>query len=174
MNNLVKRKCLYAHLSKRSPDVLMIQETHLKMGKHPIFNKQQFPHQYQAPGNGKARGVAILLKNTVRFEETSSLIDEEGRYVLVNGFLDAQAVTLAVLYVRNMNQEQYLTDILSKLETFKTGDRRTFQNLELIGPVQLNRYMKSPTPAGTRLHILLRKTPKSLENRLYPDFGFFN
>lgn len=76
--NPVKRKRFYVHMIKLGPDVLMLQETHLKHYIHPIFNRRQFRHQYRAPGTGKARGVAILIKNTVRFTEHSSLIDGEG------------------------------------------------------------------------------------------------
>lgn len=47
----------------------------------------------------------ILIKSTVRFDESSSLIDTQGRYAFVNGILDTRAVTLAVMYAPNSNQE---------------------------------------------------------------------
>lgn len=120
--NPVKGRCMYTHLSKLNPDVLLLQETHLKSGNHPIFNKRQFPLRYQALGSGKARGVAILFRNSVRFDESSTFIDKEGCYIYLNGSVQDHAVTLAVIYAPNTNQDQFLTDVFALLDTFRTGD----------------------------------------------------
>lgn len=89
-------------------DILLLQEMHLVTDKYPIFNRKRFPQQYQALGNSKSWGVAILICNNIRFTETSSLKDPEGRYLFINGFLETNPITLTGLYVPNSNQVQYL------------------------------------------------------------------
>lgn len=58
----------------------------------------------------------------MRFVETSTVIDDDGRYIFLNGSLQDQAVTIAVIYAPNTNQDQFLTEVFTRLDTFKTGD----------------------------------------------------
>lgn len=120
--NPVKRRWVYTHLSKLNPDILLLQETYLKSSGHPIFNKRHFPLPYQAPGTGKAKGVTILFQNSMRFVETSTVIDDGGRYIFLNGSLQDHVVTIAVIYAPNTNQEQFLMEVFTLLDAFKTGD----------------------------------------------------
>lgn len=132
LNNSVKKKRMYAHLSKLSPDILMLQETHFKSKVDFIFNPKQFPLQLQASGTSKSRGVAILISSRVRFTLSIILADKNGKFLFANGCLEGREVTLATLYVPNENQLSCLEDVLLKIQNFSTGEIVLGGDLNLI------------------------------------------
>lgn len=89
LNNVVKRWRMLTHVMKIKPDIIFVQETHLRDSKYPIFNSQWYTGQYAAPGISKTRGVAILITKSIHFVLKDSLIDPQGRYIFVKGHLDA-------------------------------------------------------------------------------------
>lgn len=70
LNNVVKRKQMTYYIIKHKPDVVFLQETHLKKAALPVLKSNKFIRQYQAPDTSKALGVAILISNAIRFHCT--------------------------------------------------------------------------------------------------------
>lgn len=118
LNNPVKRKRLFSHFSMWRPDILILQETHLNADKTPIFSSRHFPLQFKTPGMSKSRGVAILVSPRVNFNPISTLRDDCGRYLFVNGMIDTKVVTLVALYAPNVGKLAFIQKVLIQLHSF--------------------------------------------------------
>lgn len=68
LNHNIKRKRFWAQLNKSNPDICFIQETHLKKDAEHFLKSKRYSEQFHAPSSSKARGVSILIKNSVNFK----------------------------------------------------------------------------------------------------------
>lgn len=64
LSNPIKHKRILLHIIKSHPDIVFLQETHIKdPDRHPIPG-QKFPNYFTAHGSSKSRGgVVIFLAN---------------------------------------------------------------------------------------------------------------
>lgn len=66
----IKRRRVVTALLREHPDVVFLQETHIKSldpANPYVLKSQWFPHQNAAFGSSKARGVAILIGKNLLF-----------------------------------------------------------------------------------------------------------
>lgn len=82
LNNHIKKKRFLSMIQKLDANIVMIQETHLLKSVNFIGSRQRYPIQLLAAGSSKARGTAILLRNTVRYEEVATYRDPNGHFIL--------------------------------------------------------------------------------------------
>lgn len=121
----LKRRRVTAALLRERPDVVFLQETHIKSldpASPYVLKSKWFPHQHAAFGSSKARGVVILIAKNLQFTFSNSLADPRGRYLFVNCVIDGIPLTLASVYAPNVDQLPFLTDTLLKLNMFKSGE----------------------------------------------------
>jgi exonuclease III len=99
LHNPIKRSQIIAKMKREKQQIIYWQETHLSSSEHEKLKKLGFQNTYYSfHKSGRRRGVAILIPNTVNFEFISQVKDNEGRFVLVKGKLDNEAVTLFNVY----------------------------------------------------------------------------
>ena len=99
LNSPIKRSKMIAKMKREKVNIAFWQETHLTDTEHEKLKKMGFRNTFfSSYKNGKKRGVAILISNSIRFELISKIIDKEGRYVLLKGKLDQKEVTLFNVY----------------------------------------------------------------------------
>lgn len=85
-------------MKRENKHIIFWQETHLVQTEHEKLKKLGFENTfYSFYSKGNARGVAILISNKMAFQLSSQIIDKEGRYVLVKGFLESREVTWLVV-----------------------------------------------------------------------------
>lgn len=120
-------------------DIVLLQETHLRKIIEFIARWSRFPFQVLAAGSSKARGTAILIRNTVRFEETASYKDPQGQFVLTKGKLDNVKVTLASVYAPNSGQILFMDTVLSKISTWGEGFWLVAGDFNYVADLQLDR-----------------------------------
>lgn len=142
LGNAIKRKRLLSLATRLNMDILLLQETHLKKTNFPIINKHHYPYQIHAPGNGKARGTAILISKNHCFQELTSLKDREGRYVITKGFLNAELVTIASIYAPNDGQICFLEDVLLQIQHFSDGLLLIAGDFNYVADLHLDRTYK--------------------------------
>lgn len=169
LNNKIKLRRITTALIKQHPDVLMLQETHLKDCKGPLLKSKYFGQQFHSPGSSKARGTAILLSSKVRFQLKDVKCDDRGRYVFVKGVLEHRMCTLASIYAPNQDQIRFLQDTLVELHNFTEGDVIIGGDLNYLVDMTLDRLNRrrrfnrsvhnrqGDHHAYTRLYSLLQK-----------------
>lgn len=92
----------------------MIQETHLRKAIDVIASKL-------AAGSSKARGVAILIRNSVCFDEIACYKDPEGHFAFTKGKLNNEMMTLATIYALNSGQIAFIDTVFFKFNMWGEG-----------------------------------------------------
>lgn len=85
---------MLTYLKRKSTDVPFIQEIHLPDSEHVKLRRDWVGHAFHSSCNTKARGVAILINKIFYFKLISTEKDSNGRFILVEGELNSNRVTL--------------------------------------------------------------------------------
>ena len=98
LNFPMKRKKVHSFLATSRADVVALQETHFKSGDAYRFQSRYYTTQYHATSRNKTKGVAILISEHFPLKIDETIIDEEGRYVMVRGSCRVDLLTIASIY----------------------------------------------------------------------------
>uniref|UniRef100_A0AAX7TFU5 exodeoxyribonuclease III n=1 Tax=Astatotilapia calliptera TaxID=8154 RepID=A0AAX7TFU5_ASTCA len=101
VNEPVKRGKVLSYLKSLNVDIIFLQETHLKNVAHNKLKCRWINQVYYSTLSAKTRGVAILIKKDTPFKHNSTIVDKNGRYVLVTGELHTTPITLLNIYGPN-------------------------------------------------------------------------
>ena len=149
LNSPVKRNKVFSHIHQLKADIMFLQETHLKATDHQRLHRNWIGQQFHSKFHSKARGVAILIRNTVQFSPSSILEDPYGRYVIVSGLLYSTKVTLANIYAPNWDDHNFVSKIISLLPDLNTYELILGGDFNCVLDTKLDR--SSPKPAHTSL-----------------------
>ena len=87
LNAPIKR-CRLTHWIKiQNPSVCCIQETHLTRKDTQRLKIKGWKKIYQANGEQKKAGVAILISDKIDIKATKIKRDKEGHYIMVKGLI---------------------------------------------------------------------------------------
>lgn len=68
LQNKIKQKRGATHIKKLVPDIILLQETHVRNDTDLILDQKMYSFQFHAVGTSKARGVSLLFKKTSHFQ----------------------------------------------------------------------------------------------------------
>lgn len=80
-----------------------------------MLQRAGFTQVFHSDFNSKSRGVAILLHRDVQFEESKSIRDKNGRYIIIQGKLFNKPVVLANVYAPNWDDVDFFRNLFSLL-----------------------------------------------------------
>lgn len=115
LNFNVKRSLLLTNLKSLKADIVFIQETHFNCEGSFAFNRRLYPTAYLAFQDMKKAGVAILISRSCPIQIVESIIDPNGRFIILRTTYQGIPVTLCNVYVPNTSQISFLSILLSKL-----------------------------------------------------------
>lgn len=107
----------------------------MKKSDLPVLKTNKFHQQFQAPGSSKARGVAILISNKIRFDWSNIESVAESRYIFVKGLLEGRPYTLGSVYTPNTQQLKFLEDAFQALSYFKEGSVVLVGDLNFVADI---------------------------------------
>ena len=107
----VTRGKVFSHLKSLKPDIIFLQETHVKATQHKKLRANWISQVYQSPFTSKARGVAILFQKTVPFRFQSSTTDPNGRFIIVTGHINLFPVALVNIYELNTDDPAFFCKV---------------------------------------------------------------
>ena len=81
--------------------VCCIQETHLACKDTHRLKIKGWRKIYQANGQQKKAGVAILVSDKIDFKPTKIKRDKEGHYIMVKGLMQQEELTIVNIYSPN-------------------------------------------------------------------------
>lgn len=110
LNNKIKQKRFISQVHRLKPDILLLQESHIKTTSNKLLKDKMFPYQLHSRGSSKVRGVAILINNSLLYTELATLKDAEGRLAITKGILNGVKTTIASLYAPNEGQTAHLEE----------------------------------------------------------------
>uniref|UniRef100_R4GBN4 Reverse transcriptase domain-containing protein n=1 Tax=Anolis carolinensis TaxID=28377 RepID=R4GBN4_ANOCA len=114
--------------------ILLLQECHKRKDHTPLFNDRIWGQVYESRGSNRARGVAILIKNTIDFQVEMVKRDSDGRWVMIKGKIEKIRITLVCIYAPNKNQKKYFKKLFGEIDKFAQGEVYCAgdYNLELV------------------------------------------
>lgn len=127
INYYIKRKRIINYLKQHRIDIAFLQETHLTDKEHVKLIQGGYNQVFYSSFTSRARGVAILISKKIPLQLTSTLKDKGGRYVIIQGSIYSQSITLVNIYAPNYDDPQFFHNIFFNLssspcETFIGGD----------------------------------------------------
>ena len=93
-----------------------IQETILTCKDTQRLKIKGWRKIYQANGEQKKSGVAILISDKIDFKETKIKRDKEGHYIMVKGSIQQEELTILDIYGPNTGAPRYIRQVLNDLQ----------------------------------------------------------
>lgn len=87
---------------------------------HAKLHRGGFTQIYHSNFNSKSRGVAVIIHRNVQFVEKATVMDKNGRYVIIQGKLFNIPVVLANVYAPNWDNVPFFSDLFSLLPSLDT------------------------------------------------------
>ena len=116
LNAPIKRHRLANWIKSQNPSVCCIQETHLTYKDTGRLKIKGWKKIYQANGEQKKAGVAILVSDKLDFKPTKIKIDKEGHYIMVKGSIQQEELTILNIYAPNTGAPRYIKQVLNDLK----------------------------------------------------------
>ena len=117
LNCFKKRNKLITWLSRRSPDIILLQET---FSVDIVERKwrcewKDYSDMYFSHGSNHSKGVMILLKQHLDYDVKDCLIDKNGRFIMLDIVINDTAFVIVNAYAPTSNsptdQAHFFTDI---------------------------------------------------------------
>ena len=71
---------------------------------------------FQANGNQKKAGVAILISDKIDFKIKNVTRDKEGHYIMIKGSIQEEDLTIINIYAPNIGGPQYIRQLLTAIK----------------------------------------------------------
>lgn len=120
LNSPRKRTVLLGACRREKADIAFLQETHLT-GRHTQLQGRWFSQTFFASATCKKRGVAILIRRNIPFVHSKTIIDPEGRFLIVMGTIRSQSLTLVSVYAPNQEQPLFFDSLFKRLDKVAQG-----------------------------------------------------
>lgn len=111
----VKRKCILYYLKQHKVDIALLQETHLTDSEPDKLKREWVGQVYYSSFTSRARGVAILINKHCPFQLQSQIKDKGGRFVIIQGFINTEPITIVNVYGPNHDDPKSYQEIFLKL-----------------------------------------------------------
>ena len=85
LNALIKRHRIVEWIRKHDPHICCLQETHLRIKDLHRLKVKGWTQIFQAKGQEKKAGVAILISDKIDFNKRAMKRDPDGHYIILEG-----------------------------------------------------------------------------------------
>ena len=116
LNAPTKRHRLAEWIQQQDPYVCCLQETPFRHRDTYRLKVRGWKKIFYANGNQKKAGVAILLSDKIDFKIKTITRDKEGHYIMINGSIQEEGITIINIYAPNIGAPQYIRQILTAIK----------------------------------------------------------
>ena len=102
-------------IKSQDPLVCYIQETHLMSKNTQRLKIKGWRNIYQPNGKQNKEGVAILVSDKTDFKPIKIKRDKEGHYIMVQGSMQQEELTILNIYAPNTGAPRYIKQVLNDL-----------------------------------------------------------
>ena len=71
---------------------------------------------FQANGDQKKAGIAILISDKIDFEIKAVKRDKEGHYIMIKGSIQVEGITIINIHAPNIGAPQYVRQMLTSMK----------------------------------------------------------
>ena len=116
LNTPAKRHRLAGWIQKQVPYICCLQETHFTSRDTHKLKVRGWKKIFHANGDQKKAGVAILISDKTDFKMKNILRAKEGRYIMIKGSIQEEAITILNTYAPNIGSPHYIRQLLTTLK----------------------------------------------------------
>ena len=96
-----------------------IQETHLICKDTQRLKINRWRKIYQANGEQKKAGGAILVSDKIDFKATKIKRDKKGHYIMVKGLIQQKELMILNIYGPNTGAPRYIRQVVNDLQRLR-------------------------------------------------------
>ena len=112
----MKRHRIAEWIRKHDAHICCLQQTQLRTQDLHTLNMKSWKQIFQANGQGKKAGVAILISDKIDFKKRAIKRDPEGHFIILKGRIHQEDINIVNIYAPNIGAPKYIEKIL---EDFK-------------------------------------------------------
>ena len=116
LNAPTKKRTLAEWIQKQDQYICSLQETHFRLRDTYRLKVRGWKKIFQANGNKKKAGVAILISDKIDFKIKTIIRDREGHYIMIKGLIQEEDLTIVNIYAPNIGAPQYIRQILTAIK----------------------------------------------------------
>ena len=116
LNAPIKRHRIAEWIRKHDPHIWCLSETHLRTKDLHRLKVKGWKQIFQANGQEKKAGVAILISDKTDSKERATKRDPEGHFITLKGRIHQEDINIVNIYAPNIGAPKYIKKIL---EDFK-------------------------------------------------------
>ena len=113
LNAPIKRHRLAEWIQKQDPYICCLQETHFRPRDTFRLKVRGWKKIFHENGNEKKAGVAILISDKIDFKIKNVIRDKEGHYIMIQGSIQEEDITIINIYAPNIGAPQYIRQRLT-------------------------------------------------------------
>ena len=111
LRNAVKRRAIFNYVRQRA-DIICLQETHSEITDELFWKAEWGGSIAFSHGERNARGVCILIKKDIQYEQKTVPNNGEGRIVLCDVTTIRGTVSLCAIYAPNREHTSFFVNML--------------------------------------------------------------
>ena len=116
LNAPIKTHRIAEWIRKHDPHICCLQETHLRTKGLHRLKVNGWKQIFQANGQEKKAGIAILISDEIDFKRRAIKRDPEGHFIILKGRIHQEDINTVTIYAPNIGAPKYIKKIL---EDFK-------------------------------------------------------
>ncbi len=110
-----KKLKIFSQLKKLQADVVLLQETHRPATATDQLKTTEFPNVFTACYNSRQRGVAIVIHKNVNFTVLNTVIDPEGRFLIIKLSIFDKKLCIVSIYGPNVDDPSFFHGFFTAL-----------------------------------------------------------
>ena len=115
LNAPTKRQRLAEWIQKQDPYLCCLQETQLKTRDTNRLKVKGWKKVFNANGDQKKAGVAILISDKIDFE-IKAVKRDKGHYIMIKGSIQEEDITIINIYAPNIGTPKYVRQMLTSMK----------------------------------------------------------
>ena len=118
LNPPIKRHKIAEWIRNHDPHICCLQETHLSTKELHRLKVKGWTQIFQANGQEKTAGVAILISDKIDFQRRAITRDPEGHFIILKGRIHQEDINIVNIYAPNIGASKYIKKILEDFKTY--------------------------------------------------------
>ena len=131
LSNRKKRRVIFTWCRKKRSDMILLQETHSSRDKEQFWKNEWGGNIVFSHGKSNARGVAILFRNDLDYEILNTVIDNNGRFILIT--VKIQDVVYKIGNVYGPNNEGKAIDFYKNISQLLVNEDVNMDDNIMLG-----------------------------------------
>ena len=112
LNAPIKRHRIAEWIRKHDPHICCLQKSHLRTKDFHRLKVKSWKQIFQANGQEKKAGVAILISDKIDFQRRAIKRDPEGHFIILKGRIHQEDINIVNIYAHNIGAIKYIKKIL--------------------------------------------------------------